>query len=279
MRLLIVLLLATVLPAGDDLLTVVSVNVRQAGADRGEQAWEKRRALMLEVLSKSAADIIGTQELLASQAADLRAGLPGYHFHGVGREDGKEAGEFSALLWSEARFTAVAQGHFWLSPTPDQPGSKGWDSALARMASWARLRRIADGREFVVLNAHFDHIGRTARLESAKLIRSWLATQPGSPPVLVTGDFNSGEGDPPLAWLTGAEGPAPQLEDTWRALHTVQPFGEGTFHAWTGVGLRRIDFILASAAFTPVASAIIGEHRGTVYPSDHFPIQAQLRLK
>ena len=126
--------------AAEPLLRVMTFNLRFATAADGENSWAGRKDILLEAIRKFDPDLLGTQETLASQADFLVESLPGNSLVGVGREDGKRQGEFSALMFKKARFDLIDSGTFWLSETPDKVGSKSWDSSLPRIATWVRLR-------------------------------------------------------------------------------------------------------------------------------------------
>ena len=185
---------------------VMSFNVRYGTARDGENHWEKRKDLLIGTIQAFAPDLLGTQEMLDFQRDFLAAALPGHAALGVGREDGRAKGEMTAVYYRRDRFELLEGGHFWLSETPDQPGSKSWDSSLPRMATWVRLRdrRAPAGLPVLFINTHFDHQGAQARLESARLLRTRVETAASSNRVVVTGDFNAGEGSPPYLALFGA---------------------------------------------------------------------------
>lgn len=268
-------------------LRVMTFNIRYGTAPDGENAWEKRRELLVETIRAFRPDVLGTQECLAGQAEFLRAALPGYGCVGVGRDDGQLAGEMCAVFYREDRFQLVAEGHFWLSETPDVAGSRGWDAALPRIASWARLRARDDTlRTLVCLNTHFDHVGEAARLASAKLLSARAQAVAGGAPAIVLGDFNTptdpGRPGPYTALLGLGEGAEETegglaLRDVYRRLHPPRS-DEATFHGFTGGrDGARIDWILATPDWTPVAAAIDRTARDGRWPSDHFPVTAVLR--
>lgn len=259
-------------------LRVMSFNVRFATAPDGENHWTRRRELLVETIRAYRPDLLGTQEVLAEQADFLSQRLAGHTLVGVGRDDGRRAGEFSAIWYDASRFERVGAGNFWLSESPQTPGSKSWDAAITRLASWVRLRdRQQAGRELLVLNTHWDHVGAKSRLESARLVRRWLAEQAGAAAVVVTGDLNTGDASEPYRELTAAAGSWPALRDAYRALHPAAK-DEATFHGFTGRREgARIDFVFCSPHFAPVAAAIDRSSRDGRYPSDHFPVTADLR--
>ncbi len=257
-------------------LNVMSFNIRYAAADDGANGWNNRRDFVAETIRAHDPDIMGLQEALASQLADLRAALPGYSVVGVGRDDGVAAGEFAPILYRSRRFTLRDQGHFWLSEHPETPGSVGWDAALPRIATWVRLSPAdAPDRELLVLNTHMDHQGQRARLESAKLIRRFVETS-GQYPLIILGDFNCDPASEPYRALTGGTAAPGPLTD---AFSTVNDSG-GTYHAFTGIALGgRIDWILFDRRFECLIASVDRRSSAGRYPSDHFPVAAALRLR
>jgi endonuclease/exonuclease/phosphatase family metal-dependent hydrolase len=258
-------------------LRVMSFNIRYATAPDGENAWSRRSDLLVDTIRRFNPDLLGTQEVLASQADFLSEQFSDDKFVGVGRDDGKRHGEFSALLYRSSRFELVDSGTFWLSEKPDRPGSKSWDSSLPRIATWVRLRDRANaGHEFCFLNTHWDHRGPKARLESAGIIRRWLAEHAAGVPIIVTGDLNAGEETDAYRVLASADGP-PQLLDSYRTLHAEQKPDEATFHGFSGKrdGVR-IDFILHTPDFKTKQAEIDRANQQGRYPSDHYPVTALL---
>ena len=151
-------------------LSVMTFNMRYDNPEDGADNWRFRRGRVAEVIASHGVDVFGTQELLANQLGDLKRLLPGYAAVGVGREDGAEAGEFSAVFYRRDRFTPLESGTFWLSETPDVAGSKGWDGACERVATWVVLHDREGGREFLFVNTHLDHVGQVARDEGGSSV-------------------------------------------------------------------------------------------------------------
>jgi endonuclease/exonuclease/phosphatase family metal-dependent hydrolase len=263
-------------------IRLMTFNLRYGTADDGENDWQHRRGLVAAVVEAYAPDIVGTQECLAFQRDFLRQVLPGHQVIAAGRDDGKDAGEMCALFVDARRFAVLAAGHFWLSETPDEVGSRGWDAALPRIATWARLADTrADGDELLVINTHWDHVGEEARRASAGLVRARAASLAPGVPLLVMGDLNTpidaaGPDEPGWILREGADDGLPRLLDTFLASATP---ATGTFHAFTGIPERgRIDVILATASFTVLAAAVVDTSVGARFPSDHFPVTAVVRL-
>lgn len=276
----VILLSSVHATAAETSLRVMTFNLRYATAPDGENGWEHRKDLLLSTIRKFDPDLLGTQEALAVQTDFLSKQLEGYTLEGVGRDDGILRGEFSALLFKKSRFELADSGTFWLSETPEVPGSKSWDSSLPRIATWAKLKdRNVRGREICFLNTHWDHRGNQARLESARLIHMWLAEHARKDPVIVTGDFNVNESHAAFRRLVSETADGPRLLDVYREVHLQPDENEATFHGFSGErGRKRIDFILASPDLKAVKATIDTTHEGNRYPSDHFPVTAVLGL-
>lgn len=269
-------------------IAVMSFNIRYANAADGPNRWELRRELALRVIRDADADVIGFQEVLASQLDDLAAALPEYQHVGAGRDDGVRAGEAVPIFFRRQRFDLVEGSHFWLSDDPHTIGTIGWDAALPRMATWVRLRfRNRPWIEVYVLNTHFDHRGARARLESAKLLSRTIESLGGLPIVLM-GDFNCGPGAPPHQALLNAPSTSGALRDSFVAATGEPPpsgaasaggRAHGTYHGFDGApDTPRIDWILHNRRFHAEQAAIVRTHAAGRYPSDHFPVTATLRL-
>jgi endonuclease/exonuclease/phosphatase family metal-dependent hydrolase len=257
----------------------MTFNLRVRTILDGRNIWDRRRESVVQQVRSFDPDLLGTQEGLNSMAIFLGQQLRDYTFLGAGRSDGKLRGEMCGVFFKTARFELLDVGHFWLSATPEQPGSRGWGAIFPRMVTWAKLRSRDGGEPFCWFNTHFDAFNGRARAESATLLRERMDRIAGAMPCLVTGDFNAGPESPPYLTLL-AEQPkaATSLRDVFRTANPVATRKEGTVHFFTGrTGGRRMDWILASGHFQTVASEI-DHHRGPGgYPSDHFPVTATLR--
>lgn len=262
-------------PAATD-VKVMSFNIRYGTAKDGENHWDKRKEFLADTIKAFGPDLLGTQETLAFQRDFLAEKLVGYEAFGAGRDDGKEKGEMAAVFWKKDRFEKVAGGHFWLTEKPDVPGSKSWDTSLTRMATWVKLKDKTGGKPVLFLNTHFDHVGKVARLESAKLIRKQVPELGKDCSLIVTGDFNAGEGSDPYKALFDNESP---VVDTYRVAHPKREENEGTttgFKAGANKG-NRIDWIGASRDWKVQSATIDRTAKDGRTPSDHFPVTATLR--
>jgi endonuclease/exonuclease/phosphatase family metal-dependent hydrolase len=269
-------------PAAGPSVRVMSFNIRYGTANDGEDHWDKRKDFLVETIRAYNPDLLGTQEVLAEQADFLQQKLPEYGFAGGGRDDGKRKGEFSPVMYRRDRFELLAHGMWWLSPTPENVGSKGWDAALPRIVTWARLKDRAGGFTVLWFNTHWDHVGNTARVESGKLMRKLIEDNRGDPnlPVIVTGDFNSTEQTPQYRSLTLGDGSGFKLVDAYREVHPEVRPDEASFNGFEGTrqGLR-IDWILHSEQWVATGAAIDRTERDGHTPSDHYPVTAVLELR
>jgi endonuclease/exonuclease/phosphatase family metal-dependent hydrolase len=297
LRILIAVILASVPPvisrgaASDPVeLRAMSFNIRFAKAGHSEADSENnwadpkfpRRERAIRVIKENAPDLLGLQEARNLQIEDLKKALPDYAFYGVGRDDGKTGGEFSGIFYRKARFTQDDAGSFWLSATPEKPGTSFYvaPKACARIASWLKLTDKESGRQFVLLNMHWDHIDEQARRKSAALVRRRLAKMGGDLPLIVMGDLNSHEDSPAVKELVGAnDSTGRKLADTFRELRPDLSPDESSFNDWRGtLKGSRIDFILHTSEFTPVAADIVRTSYDGHWPSDHYPVVATLKL-
>lgn len=261
---------------------VMSYNIRYGTAKDGENHWDKRKEFLIETVKAFNPDLLGTQETLGFQRDYLAEKLGDYEVLGVGRDDGREAGEMTALYFKRSRFEKLDGGHFWLSETPDQPGSKSWDTSLTRMASWVKLRdrQQPKAKPLVFFNTHFDHRGQQARLESARLLRRRVAEFSKQCRVILTGDFNTDEGSEPYKALFGEQDGQPSpLRDTYRQANPKRLPEEGTFSNFKvgQVTGPRIDWIGVSKEWRILSAAIDRTAREGHTPSDHFSVTTVLR--
>jgi endonuclease/exonuclease/phosphatase family metal-dependent hydrolase len=264
-------------------LRFMTFNIRYGTAPDGDDAWPHRRELVLRVIRDFGPHLLGVQEALKFQLDAIEQELRQYGRIGVGRDDGREAGEYSAILYDRRRLAALDQGTFWLSDTPEVPGSTTWGNRITRIATWARFADRASGANFYVFNTHFDHESQPSRERSALLVLERIAARPPpAAPVVLMGDFNAGEDNPAFQTLLTfrSGGPdATRFVDTFRAVHPSVT-NVGTFHGFRGAaGGAKIDAILASPEWAALDAAIVRTNENGRYPSDHFPVTATLRLR
>lgn len=262
-------------------LKVMSFNIRNGLAKDGDNAWPLRTEFVVETIRSFDPDLLGLQEAHGFQTEYIQEQLPEYGFFGIAREADMKTGEYVPVMYKKDRFQVVETAYFWLSETPDVPGSKSWDSALPRITVGVRLiDKQSGGKEFGFGNTHWDHRGTVARLESAKLTRKRIERIMQDIPVIMVGDFNTHEDAPPYAALINPEGNAgPALLDTYRVIHPDRQENEGTFSAFTGRRSgNRIDWIITTPDITTLNAAINYTQDNGRYPSDHYPVEAIVRL-
>ncbi len=250
-------------------IRVMTYNIKFDDTRDSVNNWDNRKQDVIGLLNYHEPDIIGVQEALKHQLDDMLDGLDHFRMIGVGRDDGKQKGEYSAILYNDELFDVLDSGTFWLSPTPEKV-SKGWDAALPRVCTWALLKDV-EGEQIYVFNTHFDHIGEEARKESAKLIRNRiLETVKG--PAIVMGDFNFTPDKPPYQIMTEYFADAAKDSKT-------RPYGPaGTFNAFRfdQQVTRRIDYIFLYGTWEVHKFATLSDSRDMRYPSDHFPVLVEL---
>jgi endonuclease/exonuclease/phosphatase family metal-dependent hydrolase len=266
--------------AGGDDLRVMTFNLRVPFILDATNHWGFRKKNVIKTIEAAHPDVLGVQECVAEQADYLRSNLPEYTFRGVGRGDGARQGEFAAVLYRSDKFKEIDHGYFWLSETPDVPGSKSWGAWSTRMCTWVKLQPLDGSPAFCMFNAHLDNMSGRSRDMSARLMHQrteQLATGMG---VIVTGDFNTVAGTTPYKLLLAGEtlGVPQLLFDAFRLANPKVTSDEGTRHDFNGKrGGDRIDWILTNTAFTPVRASINRTRMMLGYPSDHFPVEAVLR--
>jgi len=259
------------------MLRVMSFNVRCSHANDGDNSWPRRRNLLVETIREIDPDLLGLQEVCPDQAACLRVELSDYEMVGGGRDDGRNEGEASPVLFRRERFALLDSGQFWLSQTPEVVGSMGWDAAFPRICSFARLCDKMTDQVVVYLNTHWDHKGEVARHESAKLMTAKAGELAGNDWVIITGDFNLDEDSEAYRTLLGTESRNVRLTDGYRKVYPKRENNEASFHGFKGtVEGSRIDWILHSERFVVKSAEIVRTSMGGRYPSDHYPVISTL---
>jgi len=258
-------------------LNVMTFNIRLNIKSDSLNAWPYRKDNAASQIKFHHVHILGVQEALHDQMMDLSQSLHRYKYTGVGRDDGKTKGEYSAIFYDTARLKLIQSSTFWLSLTPEVPGSKSWDAAITRIVTWAKFRDIASKRTWFVFNTHFDHMGKEARKESAKLLKQRVKDIAGAEPVIIMGDFNSKPSDDPIKILVEA-GDQGRFIDT-KAISITPHYGpQGTFNAFTSkeTDNEPIDFIFIKGKWKVLQHATISQTWGGRFSSDHFPVFAKL---
>jgi endonuclease/exonuclease/phosphatase family metal-dependent hydrolase len=255
-------------------INLMSWNIRYDTSRDGVNAWPERKDWVAEIIRREQADLVGLQEVLKHQLDDLRERLPHMDSYGVGRDDGQTRGEYVPILYRKERFEVVDRDTFWLSLNPDQPGSRDWDAAITRIASWIKLKDRQGGQVFYVINTHFDHRGATARVNSAKLLVKRLREKFHDHPVLLVGDFNTKPGTEPYQSLTENKSGDGALFRDAIGLSAEPP--QGPDSTWNGfreiVPGQRIDFVFVTDSVRVLRHRILDDQREGRFPSDHLPV-------
>ena len=265
--------------------SVMTYNIRYAGGEKEGDInnWSKRKYLVAKVITKYKPDIIGLQEAEKIQIDDLMNLSDGYNWIGVGRNDGKEAGEFTAIFYNKNRFELIRNLTFWLSETPGVP-SRGWDAALNRTVTVAELLDKKSGKSLYLFNTHFDHVGEKARIESVKLLVEKINEIAGDKPVIVTCDLNSTPNSSAYNLLTSSY----EQETKHHTLYDAQTISEqpptGGIVTYNGFGKtmnmgRRIDFVFVDDRVKVISYQIVKDTFNGLYPSDHWAVLAYLCLR
>ena len=254
-------------------ITVMSFNVRYAKALDGDNSWEHRKEIFADAIRHCNPDILGVQECLDVQAQFITREFPEYRWVGMERE-ANGTGEMAAIFYRKDLLSPIETGNFWLSDTPDMPGSKSWGSQCTRMATWVRFHHVPSGRFFHVFNTHFDHASEEARQQAAKLLLERLPK--ADAPVIITGDFNAIAEESP-AWKTLADA---GLTDAWvSAAEKVGPEATfGNFLPPVEGKKGRIDWIFFRGGFKATRCETVTFNKDGRYPSDHYPVLAKLLL-
>jgi endonuclease/exonuclease/phosphatase family metal-dependent hydrolase len=268
-------------------LSIMSFNIRRGTARDGRNHWQFRRTLVEEVLRRYKPDVLGLQEALSFQMAEVCAMLPGYGKVGCGHLGGSR-GLHNAIFYDADRFDLAESGTFWLSDTPDRPASKGWGNIMPRTCTWARLIIRKTGQPFYVYNIHLDHLSGRSRKRSVLYLTERIGSRPSAAPFVLTGDFNAGERSAPIRYLKGKAVPGANpperivnpdpLLDAFRVQNPNQR-RPVTFHGFRRFFFRfRLDYIFVPPSIRVRDAEIIQLREKRRYPSDHFPLLTRLDL-
>ncbi|MEA5045966.1 MAG: endonuclease/exonuclease/phosphatase family protein [Petrimonas sp.] len=259
--------------AKDFTMNIATYNIRMDTEADSLDAWQHRKEMVKGLVRFHDFDIFGTQEAFKHQLADILE-LENYAYVGVGRDNGKDAGEHSAIVYRKDRFDVLKNGDFWFAENPDVPG-KGWDAVCCnRICSWAKFKDKKTGKEFFVFNSHFDHQGQEARKNSSLLLLKKIEEIAGKGVVFCTGDFNATPDDEPIQILMN-DG---RLKDSFR-VSACPPYGtEGTFNSFRlDFPMRdRIDYIWVSEGVKVNKYGVLNDVQYGHFPSDHFPVMVNV---
>jgi endonuclease/exonuclease/phosphatase family metal-dependent hydrolase len=260
-------------------INIMTFNIRLDVVSDSLNSWQYRKEKAASQVLFHETDILAVQEALYNQMLDLQQSLKEYNHTGRGREDGKTKGEYSAIFYKTKRFELLKEATFWLSKTPDIPGSKSWDAAITRIVSWAKFRDRITKKIFFVFNTHFDHIGKIARSESAKMLLKAVDSLAGRTIAIVTGDFNSSPSDEPIQVITDKRNPL-HLTDTKEVSLSAHYGPTGTFN---GFGPKErnddpIDYIYFNRGLKVLQHGTLSQSWQGRFSSDHFPVWVKVLL-
>ncbi len=268
-------MLATTCSLNAQKITIGTFNIRYDNPRDSGNLWKDRAPVVSNLIRFHGFDILGVQEGLINQLEDMSTALPEYARYGKGRDDGKDGGEHSAIFYKKDRFKLLKSGDFWLSETPDQPG-KGWDvTCCNRICSWVYLEDHKTQKKFYAFNVHYDHQAVIARRESSKLILKKISEIAGTNPVLLTGDFN---GNRESEWYQHLA-----TSGVLTDVYTKVKFPYANNSSANGFRVPRgnavIDHIFMTQQFDASRWGILTDTYFGKFPSDHFPVLAEVELK
>lgn len=254
---------------------VMSYNIRTSFADDGENNWKFRKGNLISQILYHNPDVLGMQEVTPEQLKDLSVALTDYDWYGVGRDDGKQAGEYSCIFYKKDRFKKLDSGTFWLSENIAEPG-KSWDAAYPRICSWIKLKDRQSGKTFYHFNTHFDHKGQTAREKSSLVIIDQIKKIASGLPVILTGDLNITESNQAYTNMINDT----MLKD---AFHTSETPNFGPSKTFSSFFVKnkltnKIDYIFVNKNTRVLSHAVLTDQNEGIYYSDHLPVTAIVEI-
>ena len=250
----------------------MTFNIRLDIASDSMNNWQYRKANLVSQVLFHETDILGVQEARGNQMQDLQEGLKGFKHVGVPRDTTKW-GESSAIFYDSARLRLMEQNTFWLSENIHAQGKKGWDAAFPRIVTWAKFRDNLTKKVFYIFNTHFDHKGKIARRESAKLLLNQIEIIAGKYPVIAMGDFNAPPSDEPIQIIKDSGNPL-HLTDS-KSVSASPHYGPtGTFNGFTNAETSQepIDYIFIKNKVRVLKHATFSQSWKGRFSSDHFPV-------
>lgn len=257
----------------DKQVRICTFNIRLDNPGDGVNSWETRMPLIQSFFQKEKLDIIGLQEVTHKQLIDLQKMLPDYNFVGQGREERKESGEYCPIFYKKSKFSILIKSQFWLSDTPDIPGSISWMGTIPRVVTWAKMKNNHSGHIFFVFNTHFCHLSETAREKSAILLLRKINEIAGYAPVLLTGDFNADKDSKTYQILTSNWDRFISMMDSESLAKKFFNRDSSTFNGFGSKSApQKIDFVFVNSYFSVSNYKIHVIKDNGVYISDHYPV-------
>ncbi|WP_162342580.1 endonuclease/exonuclease/phosphatase family protein [Cyclobacterium salsum] len=266
-------------------LIIVNLNIRYDNPKDGKNKWENRLPIVADFIAESAPHLLGFQEVTHRQLLDLKSIMPNHDFVGRGRKDGLKGGEYNPIFYRKDRFHLLESGTFWLSDTPEEPGSIGWDAQLPRIVTWAKLKDQENGKVIFHFNTHFDNRGTEARFKSVDLLVEKMEEIAGEAPLLATGDFNIRKEHPrygkePYVYLIETMSQRLQMESAEFAAEKVisaGATGNGFEENWQLRPPNAVDYIFVDPGFNVNSYQVDKIIQDAVFIADHWPVLAKLK--
>ncbi|MGQ9619616.1 MAG: endonuclease/exonuclease/phosphatase family protein [Bacteroidales bacterium] len=265
---------------GDETIKVITFNIRYDNPRDSINAWPNRKDFLIGFLKQEKPDLFGLQEALWHQYAAVDSAMKGWQSLGVGRDDGLKKGEMNPLFFNEKRFEMVRGNTFWLSETPEIPGSKGWGASLPRIVTWIELKDKENGKTLFYFNTHFAHDSDSARVMSAGILLNEVKRIAGDNRFVITGDFNMTPDSRAYSIITQEGDAEPVIIDSYKITGTPPAGPVGTFNGWSDTSRsNRIDYIFVRNGMKVKSISTIVKKDGEIFISDHWPVEAEVYLR
>jgi endonuclease/exonuclease/phosphatase family metal-dependent hydrolase len=266
--------------SGKDSFKVITFNLRYDNSRDSLNSWPNRVPQVCKFINSEKPEIIGMQEVLWNQYETLDSLLPDYASEGRGRDDGARGGEMNPVFFRKDRFDLIRTITFWLSNTPDVPGSMSWGALLPRIVTWMELADKKSHEHLYIFNTHFAHDSDSARVMSSKILLKEVDRIAGGFPFIVTGDFNMDPLSPGYAILTGPDESVPLLKDSY-IISAKKPYGPtSTFNGFSDTpGAKRIDYVFVRSGIQVLSHSTFIRKEHGIFISDHWPVEAVVTLK
>jgi endonuclease/exonuclease/phosphatase family metal-dependent hydrolase len=259
---------------------VISFNIRYDNPRDSLNAWPNRARMVCEFLKDEKPDLIGMQEVLSRQYDVIDSALTDYASVGIGRSDGARGGEMNPVFYRKDRFDMVRTKTFWLSGTPEVPGSQAWGANLPRIVTWIELADRKTGEHFYFFNTHYAHDSDSARVMSSRLLLHKVDSIASGFPFIITGDFNQLPTSRGYEILTGPAESVPLLKDAWEISEKTSVGPNYTFNGFSDrQGSGRIDYVFVKNGMKVLSHSIVVKKEQGIYISDHWPVIAEVSLK
>ncbi len=260
-------------------IKVITFNIRYDNPRDGINAWPNRKDFLIGFLKEEKPDLFGLQEALWHQYASIDSAMKGYISYGVGRDDGDKKGEMNPLFVNAEKFEVVRYNTFWLSETPDLPGSKGWGASLPRIVTWVELKEEKNGDTLYYFNTHFAHDSDSARVMSAGILLNEVRKIAGESRFVITGDFNMTPDSRAYSILTETDAEKPLIVDSYKISETPPAGPVGTFNGWNDTPREnRIDYIFVRNGIKVKSISTVVKKQGEIFISDHWAVVAEVNL-